>query len=382
MERINLSKINLIEEKNSISITHRKLQFALLFYIFLRLIFFSRVSAAHVAKYSILIVVIVATSVLTEFIYYRFFNNISTKDAFKIIKITNPQTVGLSVACAVNCGYDLLPIIICTALSIILTRIFFGGYTNNIFNTFAFTMVLMFSCFTNTINTAQLDGNLNTFLLNLFNVTESLTTREVANLQDILISESLPYISFGFISTVAIALIYFLIIFKYLKADVTILLRTLLFLFLLCYCFVGYFNGTSHLNTNSDQFSDFFKYSLNITGVFGHFYKTFVLLFYMLYGATVIGVILCTVFTNTIPKSNVNKYIVAFILALLTFYTKIFSYNPFGYFYAIIIINAITPMLDNVMSNDKNIKNIIVVSLVLLSLIIGFLCFQLAMSGG
>lgn len=381
MERINPIEIGFSEKNQNIIKIHTKLQYTLLFYIFMRLIFFSRVSYAHVVKYLILVFFSILTAVFIETLYYYKAHNNSFENAKKSIKLTNPQITGMFVACTINCGYDILPIMICTFFGIIICRLLYGGHTNTIFSAYSFIMIMLYSCFSSDVINTNITGRLNDLIFNYFNVTDTQNAKEIVNLKSILTTDTLPYISLSFISTVGIALLFFGFTIKYLKGDLSILVRTLMFLFILCFSFMGFLNGTSHLTADSNMFSDFFKYSLNFSGSFGHIYKTVLLLLYMIYGATVLGMIFCTCFTNTMPKSNTSKYIVAFLLALVTFYTKIFTNNPFGFFYAVILVNMFTPMLDNVTSNSTSKNNFIVILLVILSLIIGFVSFSFAMRG-
>ncbi len=381
MEKINPMETGFSEKNQRVSKLNRQIQLALFIFIIGKSIVFLNLSPAHMVKYLLLVVCIVFTTIVTEFIYYFIVKKTTVKDIVTTIKITNPLTLGLTISCAINYGYNITPVVVCTILAMITCRLVYGGYTNNLFDAFAFTMVILHSCFGSPSNNNIMSGRLDSYLLDLFNAQNVYHLEEIANLKDIITLEVLPYISLiNFLLLISV-IVYFVVVVKKLGGEIAIFVRILIFLAILCYSFVGFLNGTSHLEMIPNSLNQYFVYSINLHGVFGHFYKTLMLLFYMLYGATIFGVILCTVFTNSMPKSNTSKYLVAFFIAVLIFYTKIFTYNSFGVFYAVILANALTPMLDSVVRNSESAKNHTVIFLVVFSLVIGFIAFSFAMRG-
>lgn len=357
------------------------MQACLLFFIVLKIIFYLGTSPAHAIKYYFL----VFFSVLASFCAELCFRIILSRQKISYISKTElnqyPQITGLAVGCFISFGYKISIVFICMFISIFFVKILFGNFSNNIFNAPAFCMILMYSVDPAMVQTASMSSLLDVVLLDMFKADNVLQVSEFSNLQVSLFSGELPYLSLAMIFFTILVFFYFFIVIYFVGYDISLPLITIISLFVICFSFVGFFNGTSHIGSNILQFNDFFKYIINSSGNLGHLLKTMLFLIYLLKGSTLLGIIFCTITKNMIATSGVSKCIIGFFIAFCIFYTKIFTYNPIGVFYAVIISNALIPALNSTIKSSQAIQTTISLLLIFLGLIIGFLAFLTIMKG-
>ncbi len=381
MKKTNL--LDIIHHKqnlNEITINNR-FQAILVFFIFLKLIMYANISYAHAAKYFILVSCIVGTSVLTEILYYKFVKKLHFNEAVNVTRNSYPQIIGLVIATVITYGYHFRATSLCVFFGIIFARLFFGGYKRNVFDCVSFSIVLMHSSYKNMTTNSSMNSSIDNFLLNLFNAENSHHIVEVSNLSSTISMDRLPYLSEITIVITFAFTVLFLILLKKAGKKIRFILQIFLFLFILSFSFVGFLNGTAHINSNILQFNSFIRYFVNFSGVIGLFIKTILLFFYFIVGPTIIGIVFVTASTTTLPTTKIGRYIVAFLLAFFVFYTKLFTDNPFGFFYAILFCNLCTPMLDDTVTCSQLNKNLTIIVLVTISLILGFIAFLFAMKG-
>ncbi len=360
---------------------NQKIQIALIVFLITKLFVYSKISFAHSTKYFLVICAAVITSVLTEVVFLKLIRKNSFSKAFEIIKKTYPQVIGLIIAATLNYGCEIMPVVVCTVTAVSIARLLYGGYSNNIFSAPAFAIVLLHSAFVKMASTPSMDSNLDKALLKLFNAENVHHVVQISNLSKALSLDQLPYVTYSDVFYTLFTFVFFIAVFIYIKLDFSMSLYILLFLTVICYSFIGFLNGTEHLSSNILQFNGFLKYIVNISGSLGHMFKTLLMLFYLLVGPTVLGIVLVSTYTVTFTNNKIGKYISAFIIAFFVFYTKLFTDNPYGFFYAMLLCNAFTPMFDEICKFTEFNRIITIISLVILSLVIGFIAFAITMKG-
>lgn len=375
MENLNLAA------KYDMKKEYGNMQIALLFFVVSKILFYQSISYAHSTKYIFLISITLIASFSAEILFGFITKKDNEKYDPKSCLNYYPQITALVISCFINFGYHTLVVFICTFFSVFFIKNLFGNFSYNILNAPAFCMILMYTCSPYMVSTSSMNGNIDRFFLSIFNAKNTNHISQMHNLKNAIFSDQLPYISNITLIIFLLTILYFFISLKIIKKTVSMPAIILMFLFIISFSFIGFLNGTSHLQPNILQFNGLLRYIITLSGSLGHIFKTMLLLVYIIIGPTIIAIILCTSYTVNIPKNRSNKYIVGFFIAFVVFYTKTFTNNPFGIFYAIVISNGCTPMLDNILNPSKNKEHAIFISLTMISLIIGFLAFSFAMKG-
>ncbi len=357
------------------------LQVILVIFIMLKVAIYADISYAHAAKYFILASFTVATTVLTEIFFYRVIKKLPLKRAIDLMRETYPQLAGLVVSAVITYGFQIRPTIICTFFGVFFARLFFGGYKNNIFSAPAFSMVLMHSSFKSMTTNSSMNSTLDDYLLTFFGAENSHHIVEMSNLSSALSSDRLPYLDQSNVFLTFIVAVIFIFFLRQLGDYCLHMLQILLFLFIICFSFAGFLNGTAHINSNILQFNNSIRYLISYSGSLGLFIKSSLLLSYFVVGSTIIGIIFLTTYTTTMPQTKIGSYIISFMLALFIFYTKLFTDNPYGFFYALLLCNACTPFLDETIVSSQTARISTIIILIILSLLVGFVAFLFAMRG-
>lgn len=375
MENSNLSEGSNIEKN------YANIQIVLFIFVIFKILFYQSISSAHSIKYMILVLsVFLATfssDMFFDFITKR--NDIQCNN--KAANNSYPIVTSLIISSFLNFGYHIALVFICAFLSVFFIKNLFGNFGNNLFNAPASFMILLNSFNSYMVTMSSMNSNSDRFFLSLFNAKNSTHISEIVNLKDAIFSEQLPYVKSTTMLFLLLIIIYFLLCSIFVNNNTSMALIILLFLFILCFSFVGFLNGTAHLQFNILQLNGFLKYIIASDGPLGHTFKTILLLIYMIIGPTILGILLCTSCDITMPQTGLGKYCVGFFLAFCILYTKIFTNNPIGIFYGIIIANSCTPMLNKIIKHSNKNTQITIISLTLMSLIIGFIAFVFAMKG-
>lgn len=360
---------------------YENIKIALWIFVICKILIYQTVSSSHETKYVFLISIVFLAAFLAEMCFCFVTKKHNKSYNHKNYLNNYTQITALIICCFINFGYHALIVFASTFLCIFFIKKLFGDFKYNIFNTPAACMILIYNFDPYMVNVSSMDTPLDRVFLSLFNTQNSTHISQINNLKNAIFSEKLPYISNITIILLILTILYFLIITKFIKQNISMPLIILLFLFILSFSFIGFLNGTAHLKTNILQFSGVLRYIITLSGSIGHIFKTLFLLIYILIGPTILAIFLCTSYTSSIPKNTSGKFIVGFFIAFCIFYTKIFTNNSFGVFYSIIIANGFTPMINNVFNVSKNKEHAIIISLILLSLLIGFITFSFAMKG-
>lgn len=382
-DTIKLSNTSLVAYKNKENDPNQlniKFQTLIFIYILIKIFIYSRISYAQTTKYFVVVCVCVFSTILAEFLYNILVNKKDLKNSFFDSISGYAKSEGLIIACTLNFGFHLFPVFITSFCAIIFARLVYGG-KDNIFSVPAFAIVLIYTSFTNMAQNLSMNGSLDKVLLSIFGSENSYHIAEISNLKDIISLNRLPYLDFSSIFMVFVVITFFLIAYKVLSIDSFVPTRIILFLLILSYSFTGFLNATSQMNSNVLYFNGFLKYIINYNGIFSQLIKSILLFFYLTAGPTIVGIILYTVFSPKMPTTIIGKYIVSFIIAVIIFYTKFFTDNSFGVFYAILLCNGLTPMLDEIIISSQNNKNITIIFITIISFALGFFTFLYTMRG-
>lgn len=375
MENLNSNEDVNIKKK------YKNTQIVLSIFIAFKVLFYQSISSAHSTKYLFLVFTIFLATFSSEIFFNLITKNVIAKSNKVSISDSYPQITALIIACFVNFGYHIILVFVCVFLTIFLIKDLFGNFGNNIFNAPAAFMVLIYSFNPYMVTTSSMNTTSDRFFLSLFNAKNNKHITQIYNLKNAIFSEQLPYLESALIACLLLTIIYFLVSSILINNNTSIALIILLFLFILCFSFIGFLNGTSHLKFNILQLNGMLKYIINSSGSLGHIFKTILLLIYIVLGPTILGILLCTSCTITIPQTGFSKYFIGFFLAFCIFYTKIFTNNPIGIFYGIIIANGCTPMLNKLIKPSTKNTQITIILLTIISLLIGFIAFSFAMRG-
>ncbi len=369
-----------IKQKRSLNAT-TKLQIVLILFIYLKIIFYAHIGAAQSIKYILLVAAIVTTSIAVELVYHVIVNKYTSVSAIQIIKVTNPQIVGLLVASTINYSFNIIPVVLCTIIGLLIARMFFSEHKHQLICSPAFVMVLIHSIFPRMVLNIS---DLTPFELKLASFYNSPFTEnilQITNIKNYFASNLFPFLDANSIFITFACIGFAIILFKKLDLDYAVALKIFMFLFIMSYSFVGFTSSVQSLESNIFYLSPSINYITNISAEFGHLIKSFILFAYLVFGPTAIGIIFYTSYTKALPSTRIGGYIVAFIMALIIFFTKIFTPNPLGFFYALVFCNFLTPVLDDTIICTQINRTITIISLISLSLIVGCISFFISMLG-
>ncbi len=364
-----------IKQKQLLQAT-TKLQIILTIFICLKTIFYANIGAFESIKYFMLVNVIVGSSIIVELVYHLLVNKLSSLNAIETIKSTNPQIPGLLIASTINYGFSFNAVIICTIVGLFIARMLFSEHKHQIICSPAFVMVLLHSTY------PKMALNIsNTTTFNFFNSAKTEMLFNSFNINKSIGLDLFPYLSISDMILMLSLLALIIILFRNLNINYSIALKIFLFLFLMSYSFICFLDSTNTLQSSTSLFGPTIDYISNFSEEIGNLIKSLILLSYIIFGQTATGIVLYCAYTKALPTTRIGTYISAFIIALLIFYTKIFTSNPYGFFYALVLCNLLTPTLEETIVCTQINRNITIISLILLSLSVGFVSFFVTMSG-
>lgn len=359
-------------------------QIALLLIIVLKSINYWQMGMPPFTKYLILVFSAVATSILTEIFFYKKFREKTYKEILEIIRNSSPQICGLAISAVMNFGYSVSSIVICTFLGLFIARLLLGEFKNNIFNSVAFTFVLLYSGYRQMLKEPMMSGYLDMFLLDKFNDTTHYTVEAVSNLSTNYTMHVFSTYNPSYLILGVLFLPILIALHKLKAVNFSIAISSLVFLFIMTYSYMGFLNGTIEIDSsNFENFQsiNFLNLTLDYSDTLGHYLKSIILYIQVLMAPTFLGLLVVSVDPYTVSKNSVVNMINSFIISFVTFYTKLFTDNLYGVFFGIILANSITPMLEEKIKYSRTKYDISIMIIVILSLIVGFLAFWTSIKG-
>lgn len=359
-------------------------QIALTAIIVLKSIYYFHVGIPPFVKYLILVFATVGTSVLTEMFFYKVFRKKTFQEILDIIKISSPQVCGLAICVVMNFGFSVSSVVICTFLGLFIARLIFGGFSNNIFNTVAFTFVLIYSGYKQMVKEPMMSGYLDVFLLNKFNDSTVYSMHFADNLSKNFTMNVFSEYNPALVILAFLFLPVLIYLYKIKAVNFAPAISSLIFLFIMTYSYIGFLNGT--IDIDSSNFENFqsvniLYVTLDYSDTLGHYLKSIIFYIQVLMAPTFLGLVIVSVDPTTTSKNPVVTMINSFVISFITFYTKLFTDNLYGVFFGIILANSITPMLEDKIKYSKIKYDISIMVIVLLSLGVGFLAFWTSIKG-
>ncbi len=323
-------------------VSYQKLVYnTLVILVAIKLALYIDIGILYVLKHLALTGIAVVVSREVEILYYFHYYEKSREESLKIIETTRPEIVALLIVLIFNYNVPPEGVIIAVSLSILLSRIAFGGFSYNIFNTAALGVVILNESYRMSIETFALDDIIDKVLGIFFVESFAHKPIPVANL-----AISIPDVSSVDLTSVAIlviAIIFFMSLVINKVGRILLPIATVFFISVL----VALVGG---------------RYIPILIEVIGRY--------------TIIGILFFTLDFPTTPRFKNSTIVTALIIAIVTVYIKFFTDNGYGVFYGILIANMCTPILDakfaKYKDNASSISIVVVISFII-SVLISYL---------
>lgn len=303
---------------------------------------------AYGIKFIIMAIVAYFVSREFEYLYYYHFKKMSRVESKQLVKDTNPEITGLIIVLFLPIGVSIVALLFGVWFAIFIVKLAFGGYTFNIFNPALSGVVFIRAGYPAFMNNNLHSGLLDSLLLYIFKMKDSVSGATVSVVSDFDIMHSLKngFLVSDMIFTLAIVVALAYLVYKH-------AINESIVLYILATVVIISIVTVVKAKTGAEVIGYYDKYSH-----FDIFIKTF---FNFICNVSLLGIVLCATDPVTSPNTKNAIIINSMLVGIVYMYMIAFVGNTYAIAYAILFGNMMTPFFNKKFTDDMKKSTVAII---------------------